>query len=267
MHKEPPHTSLKRKEGRRSPIIARLLASLVAVAAGIWLTTTEPISTAIALIDLEQVATSLMDGETFDASTLENVGQQASRQLEGATCNPRAFQDLAIIELGRLRFAFDANNADEADRLLSSAEMFARKGVTCNPNSSVSWAVLAVVEFLRNDNTTRFNALMNMSFQTGPLASWAFQQRVDLLLSLYPNIDQPARMQLLRQLNWLIDAGFPSTVANYYIAGNDEQRAFLRDIIATKPDRDQKSIAEHIRNEGGDINLPRVPPRGRRPWD
>lgn len=249
------------------PVVARLLALAMAIATGAWLATRESVSTSLAVDDLRHVSQRLMENDKFDAITLARVSSEVSITLNEANCNPRALQDLSIVGLAQVQLGIEAGDADETARLLSSTEAFARASVRCNPNSSVSWGVLATVEFIRNDNTPSFRSLINMSFKTGPMEFGAFQLRVPLLLSLYPNIDQPEREQLMRQLSWLIDVDAPIPVAEYYLASNQAQQTFLREIIATKPERDQKIIADRIRNGGRDIDLPLVPPQGSRPWN
>jgi len=255
-----------RPEGRRFVLGARIAAFAIVIGAAWWLTQVLPEVDIQASYDLSAVAEHMQGGETYPPELLAEIDTVAGPLVEAKKCDYRGLQDLAIIRVARVETAIQANDPEAADQRLTAAADAARRSLTCNPNATVSWTILAWIEFIRNDDTPRLRALLDMSFRTGPFEGWALLRRVELMLHIFPTLDQPGVIQLSSQLNWLLSLGAAEVLAEQYLATGPAQQAYLRDIMATASERDQKRVAELVRQRGSDIVLPLVEPQGSRPW-
>lgn len=252
--------------GRRAFLFGRFLSAVIALLSVLWLVRAVPVSNVDAGFDLRLVAASLLDGEAFPQDILERVEADGRPLMNSDLCPAQGLLDLAVVRIALVEAAFEANDAEVADRRLTEAAEASRKSLTCSPASSVPWTILAWIEFIRDDDTPKLHALLEMSYRTGPYNGWALLRRSDLLLHIYPALSDREQAQLRSQLNWLIASTMVQAVAARYVAAAPPQRAFLRGILADAGERDQKLAAEFIRKNGEDIDLPAVEPLGARPW-
>lgn len=253
--------------GRDGGRLARILSLVIVAGALVWLSAVVPKSTVLALYELRVLAQGVMDGERYEPQMMSDIDAAATPLLLDQPCNATGLQDLSVIKAALAIMAIDANDPDGADQRLTEAEASARRSAACNPYSGVSWTVLAWVEYIRNENTPRLASLLEMAYRTAPFEYWSLQLRINLLLYLYPKIDDEETRHLRRLLNWLLLNGYPEALGGYYVTSAAPQRGFIRDILAEAEERDQKIAAEVIRRRGEDIDLPLVPPQGSRPWN
>lgn len=252
--------------GGWTAVAGRCLAFAMAAAVVVWTGVIFSAEGTAERFDLALVAEHLMNGEPYSPDVLEGVDQRADPWVVAAHCDSRGFQNLAVVRIARVEQAVQADDPDAADRLLTAAETAARRSLACNPGASVSWIVLAWIEFLRNEDTPQLRRYLEMSDLTGPFEGWPMVRRTELLLRLLPGLDAPEKARLREQLKWLVGMGGLELVVEIYLKSGPEQQALLRDIFAATSSRDQKRVAEIVRNAGGDIVLPEVEPMGSRPW-
>ncbi|QRG05909.1 hypothetical protein EZH22_23265 [Xanthobacter dioxanivorans] len=254
-------------EGRKFRLMGRLIALAIIASTVLWLVVVVPQSDVEASFDLSTVAEHMLAGEGYPPELLAEIDASVAPVVEANICDFRGLRNLAIVRVARVETAIRTSDDPEAaERRLNEAADAATRSLVCNPASTVSWTILAWTEYIRNDDTPRLRALLDMSFRTGPYEAWALLRRVELLLHLFPSLDASAVAQLRSQLDWLLAQGGAEVLAEHYVNSGPAQQTFLRELLTTAAERDQKRVAEIIRSRGGDIVLPFVEPLGSRPW-
>lgn len=252
--------------GKAAKLAARLAGLAVAIVAVIWLSTSVGIRRLDSGLFLRPVATRMMFGEPYDPTVVAAIDADMSVVLSDRLCDYQALQDLAIVRSALVEIAFQADDADLADERLTAAEQAAKASVACSPGSPRAWTILAWIEHIRHDDTPDLRTYLRKSFRSGPYEGWSLVRRMEILLSLYPKLDESELADLKQSVNWLAVKDMAEYIGELYVATKPESRAALRDILAETPDRAQKRAAEVIRNGGEDISLPAVEPLGSRPW-
>ncbi|MFG1346777.1 hypothetical protein V5F59_17950 [Xanthobacter autotrophicus DSM 431] len=251
---------------QRASGLARLATLSIVCMAAAWLYVVAPKAGDSDVEILSYVGQELMEGGGYSADTLRQVNEETAGVLHSGWCAARAIEDLTIVRTALVEAAFVENDADAAEKFLVQADEAAHMGLTCNPNSSALWAVLAWNEFIKNDDTPRLHALLDMSYRTGPYDGWALIRRVDMQLRFLPNISDVERARLVDQIDWLILSDLLPLVAARFVEGGEPQKALIKEILSRTDEQDQKKAATMIRQQGGDIELPFVEPLGARPW-
>lgn len=246
---------------------ARLVVFAIVAISTLWLVMISPDFDIEATYDLNIAAKQLLDGESLPPELLTEIDAKSAAAVEAKWCDVWGLQNLAIIRVARTENAIKANDPNAADRLLTEASETARKSLQCNPMATVSWTILAWIEFIRNDDTPRLRSLLNMSFKVGPFEGWSLLRRVGLQLHILRTLDDVSIAQLRRQINWLLARGLVEVPAQLYLSAGPQQQAFLRDVLAEAPEEVQKRAEQIVWNGGGNIALPLVNPRGSRPWN
>lgn len=261
------------RDGGRSPgpskaakITARLAGLAIAIGAVIWLSTSTGIRRFDSGLFLRPVATRMMAGEPYDPDLIAAMDRDMSVVLSDRVCDYQALQDLAIVRSALAETAFQADDADLADTRLTAAEQAAKASIVCSPGSPRAWTILAWIEHIRHEDTPLLRTYLRQSFRSGPYEGWPLLRRTEILLALYPKLDQSELADLKQSVNWLAVKNLSEYIGEQYVAAKPEARLALRDILAEAPERVQKRAAEIIRNGGEDIDLPAVEPLGSRPW-
>ncbi|MFG1274014.1 hypothetical protein [Xanthobacter flavus] len=208
----------------------------------------------------------MMAGEPYDPATISAVDAALSAILSDPVCDHQALQDLAVVRAALAEAAFQGEDADLADKRLTKAQEAAKASISCSPTSTRAWTILAWVEHIRNEDTPLLRTYLRKSHSSGPLEGWSLVRRMEILLELYPKLDDEETANLKQAVNWLVTMGMSEFVGEHYISAKPEQRLFIRDILAAAPERMQKRAADIIRNGGEDIDLPMVEALGSRPW-
>lgn len=252
--------------GTSVKIAARLAGIVMVAGAAIWLS----VSTGVKRIDsglfLRPVALHMLAGEPFDPAVIEAMDAEMSVVLSDPVCDYQALQDLAVVRAALAETAFQGDDADLADKRLTATEQAAKASLACSPGSPRAWTILAWIEHIRHEDSPLLRTYLRKSFQTGAFEGWPLVRRMEILLSLYPNVDSAELADLKQSVNWLAVQQWGEFVGELYIAAKPEARAVIRDVLAEAPERAQKRAAYVIRNGGEDISLPAVEPLGSRPW-
>lgn len=253
--------------GKAVRIAARLAGLVVAVCAMTWLSASVGVRRLDSGLFLRPVATRMMSGEPYDPAAVAKIDADMSVVLSDRVCDYQALQDLAIVRSALAEIAFQADDADLADKRLTAAEQAGRASVSCSPGSPRAWTILAWIEYIRHEDTPLLRTYLRKSFRSGPYEGWSLVRRMEILLSLYPKLDKSELADLKQSVNWLAVQDMAEYIGEQYIANaKPEARAALRDILAETSERAQKRAAKVIRDGGEDINLPAVEPLGSRPW-
>ncbi|UDQ88149.1 hypothetical protein LJE71_17955 [Xanthobacter autotrophicus] len=252
--------------GKAGKLTARLVGLVIAIGAVIWLWNSVGILRLDSGLFLRPVASRMMAGEPFDPDIVVAMDADMSVVLSDRVCDYRALQDLAIVRSALAEIAFQGDDADLADKRLAAAEQAAKASIVCSPGSPRAWTVLAWIEHIRHEDTPLLRAFLRKSFRSGPYEGWAMVRRLEILLALYPKLDESEMADLKQSVNWLAIKGMAEYIGEQYVSAKLESRVALRNILADTPERAQKRAAEVIRNGGEDIDLPAVEPLGSRPW-
>lgn len=215
---------------------------------------------------LHPVAERMMLGEAYDTQILAAMEAELSVLLTDPICDYQALQDLTIVRAALAETAFQEDDPAVADKRLAATEQAARATLGCSPGSTVAWTVLAWIEHLRHEDTPLLRTYLDRSYQFGPFEGWPLIRRMEILLALYPALNEQEQARLRQAVNWIVASGITEFIGDQYTLAKPEQRRVLRDILADAPEREQKRAAEYIRNNGDDIDLPFVEPLGSRPW-
>lgn len=248
-------------------LAARMLTLLVVVSSVAWLVAVRADAGMEETYDLSVIAQHMLDGETFPPELLIKVDGYSAPVVEARLCDFAGLQNLAILRVARVETAIrTSDDADAAERRLNEAADAATRSLACNPASTISWTILAWIEFVRDEDASRLRSLLRMSYQTGPYEGWALVRRTEILLHILPTLDESSVVQLRNQLSWLLSISAVDVLAEQYMNGGPQQKDFLREVLLGASERDQKRVADVVWNNGGDIKLPLVEPRGSRPW-
>lgn len=249
-----------------SALSGRVASALIVVSAAVWLGLTLGARRTDSLIFLRPVADRMMAGEVYDPSILAAMDEDLSGIVTDSLCDFQALQDLTVVRGALAETAFQANDPQVAYERLARVEEAARATLSCSPGSAVAWTVLAWVEHIRNEDTPRLRSYLGQSRKFGPLEGWPMVRRMELLLALYPGLDVEELADLRRSVMWISGSGLSEFIGEHYISGGENQRRALTEILSQTPEREQKMVAQFIRNNGDDISLPFVEPLGSRPW-
>lgn len=137
----------------------------------------------------------------------------------------------------------------------------------CSPYQSLGWTILALGEFLANGHTPRLDGLIDFSYRTGPFDGWPLARRLDLLVSIAPNLSPAQAAMLKEQITTVVNSDLHVLLALVYLQQDDAHRALLRTLFSDLSARDQDLVAKAVRRAGSDVDLPLATPRGARPWD
>ena len=236
------------------------------VASVIWLTASFGIKRFDSGLFLRPVAARMMAGQPYDPEIISAMETAMSVVLSDPVCDYQALQDLAVVRAAFAEVAFQGDDADLAARRLAAATEAARASLASNPVSSRAWTILAWVEHIRNEDTPLLRTYLRKSYETGPFEGWALVRRMEILLALYPALDAAELANLQQAINRMIDLQMSDYIGEHYVSAKPEQRRLLRDLLATAPERMQKRVADVVRGEGDDIDLPLIAPLGSRPW-
>ena len=262
-----------RRRRRRAPssstaarATARVCGAIIAAGAVIWLSVSVGVRRLDSSLFLRPVVLHMMAGEPYAPAVVAALDADMSLVLSDAVCDYQALQDLAVVRSALAEIAFQGEDADLADRRLTAAEAAAKASIACSPGSPRAWTILAWIEHIRHEDTPLLRTYLRKSYQSGPYEGWSLVRRMEILLVLYPKLDDAELADLKQSVNWLVVKQMSDFIGEHYISAKPDQRAILRDILAEAPERAQKRAAEIIRNGGEDIDLPMVEPLGTRPW-
>lgn len=251
----------------RSGMISGRTASFIIVfGAGCWLFATTDARRVDSAVFLRPVAERMKLGEVYDPQILTSMDDGMSFILKDPVCDHQALQDLAVVRTALAETAFQEDNADVADKRLSAAEEAARATLACSPGSATAWIILAWIEHIRHEDSPLLRAYLERSYRFGPYEGWVLVRRMEMLLSLFPALNEDERASLRQAVEWIANGFMSEFIGEQYVAAKPEQRRALREILAGTPERQQKRAAEIIREMGEDIELPFVEPLGSRPW-
>lgn len=161
-------------------------------------------------------------------------------------------------------------SSPESAELAARLDDLAHAAVTnlyCSPYQSLAWTILALGEFLANGHTPRLDRLIDFSYRTGPFEGWPLARRLDLLVSIAPDLTPGQQAMLKDQIAAVIESDLHVLLAMLYLQQDDAHQAILRSLFTDMSARDQNVLADFIRRAGSDIDLPYVSRRGARPWD
>lgn len=238
----------------------------IAVCSLVWLYVVFNATLVAADFSLTKVGRHLLAGESFATDLLRLVDQEASADASHFGCDASAWENLAIVRISLVDAAFEANDAESADRHLSGAKEASERVLACSPGSTVAWTMLAWIEQVRNDDTPLLRELVQMSFRTGPYEGWALVRRLEIMLRFAAPLSETEKKQIADQCRWLLQISLWNVLAEFYMAGDDAQKDMLHPIFAEADRRTQKLIAQYIRQGGTSIDLPLIEPEGSRPW-
>lgn len=267
-----PLTSNEPSENRRrgrlpaTTVAGRLAGLVLIVATVLWLTASFGVKRFDSGLFLRPVAARMMAGQPYDPDIISAMEADMSVVLTDPVCDYQALQDLAVVRAAFAEVAFQGDDAALADRRLTAATEAARASLACSPGSARAWTILAWIEYIRNEDSPLLRAYLRKSHDTGPFEGWALVRRMEILLALYPALDAAELANLQQAVNWMVNLQMSEFIGEHYVSAKPEQRRLLRDLLAMAPERTQKRVAEIIRGNGDDIDLPNVEPLGSRPW-
>lgn len=253
--------------GQPGALLGRAAGLFLVLMAVLWMVRVGPATMDFSRADLYAVGEAIRLGESFSPETIRIVADQSQHLVAGQPCMPWDAENLVLLRIAQVEAAFVVNNEDAADQALMSAETAAKQTIYCAPNSSLAWIALAWIDFVRNDHTPHFRALIQMSERVGPNEGWSVTHRVELMLRLLSKANEADLVSLRRQIEAIIDEEGFHFLAAIYLSGDSAQQKYLRTIFADARENGQKRLAGIIRVQGGDIDLPLVAPLGGRPWD
>lgn len=251
---------------RLSAFAARFASVIVVAVAGLWLVISAGSRRLDSGLFLHPVVERLMLGQFYDPQILSAMDADLSVLLTDPVCDYQALQDITVVRAALVEAAFQVDDPEVADRRLTRTEQAARAALACSPGSATAWTILAWVEHLRREDTPLLRTYLDLSYRYGPFEGWALVRRMEMLLALYPALDAQELARLRQAVDWIISGQMSEFLGEQYVTAKPAQRKALRDILAEAPEREQKKVAEFVRNSGEEIDLPLVEPLGSRPW-
>lgn len=209
----------------------------------------------------------LMNGDPYDSQVLAQLDAVASKALSRPFCMPEELKALELIRLARAQAAFVEKDAEGFPLRMSELAQAAIAGLSCSPYQSISWTILALGEYLVNGHTRRLDDLIDFSARTGPFEGWSLARRLDILLSLVPNLSPAQELLLDSQVEIILAADLHAAAVQIYLDQGDAQKAVLQRIFARASALDQRILGRIMRSRGADIDLPKDEPPGARPWE
>lgn len=262
----PPAAPLRRL--RVAGLAARLVGLGLVAAFAAWSVQVAPTAADSDRLAVNLVGQTLLDGESYSQEDLRALEEILRANRAHNLCVPLDLRSEVAIRVALVELQISLGDADAAERDLDATEQSARHAISCDPNMSMAWIVLAWADFVRNDYTPRMAALVRMSMVTGANEGWSISRRVQLLLDVLPKMtDQEMRDLLIHQVRRLMADGYVRILAFHYVRSEDPERRFLAEVFATGNEEQQTKIASEVWRSGEDIDLPLSPARGSRPWN
>lgn len=244
--------------------LVRALVCLVGIGAVAWGGSLLPLFWRQA--SLSQIASELLQGDTFKIQTLEDETRRAEAGEQSSFCNPTDLHDVVVLRLAILNEAITAKNQKLIETAYSSLSDSTRSALFCAPTDSFAWLTLFWLDVVKRGFQPDNANYLRLSYSLGPNEGWVALRRSRLAIAMFGRLPADLSNDAIDEFVKLVDTEslYPETVAIFASAAPAVQSRLVEDLKSAKP-IPRQTFARTLYEKGFNIDIPGVD-RPARPW-
>lgn len=247
---------------------ARVACILLALVSMVWAFRFAPLLAESQTSGLAAVGGRLVILDVFEPEFLDELDAANVERLTRKPCLPKDLESLALVRVAAAGPAvLGLEDAGRRAVRMQHIKDAGRLSLHCNPNSSLSWTLLAWANMFDDDrDAQKILRYIDMSYLTGPREFATVVRRIEVWLQLWEELDETHRALLGDQVILLAKSRQYSIMAFFYLSANEDAKAYLEQRFGALDEAGQRAVTRFVRAEDGEITLPLVPLEGERPW-
>lgn len=236
-----------------SAALLRIAAAAVGAAGLVWALLTLPASWSE--FPVNQIADSVVRGETFPLNVLESQITVARRESNAGYCKPAIAHSAAILQLAILNQSFNASSPS-VDEDLENARRSVISGLSCAPADSYLWFALFQIESLQSGFRSDYVRHLAMSYQVGPNEAWIAIPRNRAAFAIFEALPKQLQSDVLDEFCLLLRTELYVEAADIFLGPAAPHRQQVIDRLSKVPVRNRQLFAVLLARKGYQFNIP-----------
>lgn len=176
----------------------------------------------------------LSQGLPIKSDALEEARGLYRKALDALPGDAVIEQDFGRLELRRASSV--ANTLDKRIEALNSASEHFKASIAAAPARSFAWSLAASAQYQLKADPALLNALLRMSYYTGPHEASSLLLRAQVGCGIWKNLDTDVRDLIGQDLRALWEVGrLRSALVDIYLSAPLEVRSAIREIVLKDP--------------------------------
>jgi hypothetical protein len=216
---------------------------------------------------LDRVSRHIIAGDKFKYSILTELAPSLDAVRRNSVARPSALYNVAVIQLRTLEEAISVDDQATIDARFEQLQKDLIQSLGGAPADPFLWWML----FWARNATLGFErenlSLLQMSYRTGPNEGWVALRRNRSAMVVYSELPPDLFEAMQQEFVRLVASRSFFRVAAWILGGPGWPiRETLLARLAGLPESDRQIFARVMYEEGYNVLVPGVPPRGSRPW-
>lgn len=236
-----------------SAVMLRIIAAVIGAVGLAWGILTLP--TSWNEFPVNQIADSVVRGETFPLNILETQIATARQESDAGYCKPAIAHSAAILQLAILNQSFDASSSS-VDEDLEKARQSVISGLSCAPADSYLWFALFQIESLQSGFRSEYVRHLAMSYRVGPNEAWIAIPRNRAAFAIFEALPGQLQSDVLDEFCLLLRTELYIEAVDIFLGPAAAHRQQVIDRLSKVPTRNRQLFAVLLARKGYQFNIP-----------
>ena len=215
---------------------------------------------------LNAIATRIIDGEAFQAQSLDLLLPEVQGVTRGAFCRPAASRNAAVILVRAAEDQLSADARDTVDVRLDAARNAIRYALSCSPADPFLWLALYWVENTQHGFRAEHLKYLRLSYQLGPNEGWIALKRSRAAFAVFQKLPADLAEHTIREFVALLESALYGPAVDIFIGPAWPQRELILSRLTHLREQDRQLLANELVRRGYDVNVPGIFHRTFRSW-